>query len=1165
MPDRRRSLSPNTETSFNQNPTESSNKLSNGSLKLKPSTTATANASSIFNQSSTYSPRGRKPERIDNDIDLDGPLLTNFESSDKRKRLSIQGHPPASGIPRSSVFNSSSLPQNKLRSYLIICNDLKTSEEELNNDLEVRVTTKDNYSRSIGTSDVEDFSMSRDVSPFVNLPTAPNSDIITGATRFNENEDDDYDDKVSDGSSVVYNEGALVVQKEFGSLYQDEDGNLVRPPFINLDPRERYQLLQLKRSIELSESLQKRIKYMINPNETTSKRIPGTNKVEISTQTHDFNYLLTKLNFKKRSPPSSFDRSEISRPKKKPKRKGFAMKEFLYDVNEEKPVSSTSSFNGALGSITKPKFNSHPKTQDKSMTQIIPREDEEPSFKTFGNKTGRDRETFGLNNNAKLTLDPEYLEKTSSSSIADIIKLKEPDVVENSKLNKPTTGPSSGFKFDIKKNDFESIINDRKQNQELLAKSKLAKETVPESVKSTEPNQSAKTGLFGSKHVSSEEAPKKKRNFSDSEKEDKPSVPSSVPSFLFGSTNTSKPATPSLFGNKENGSTTPSLFSITNSKSNDAKDATSTTKPLFGKSSTEPESNSEKPKFTFGAPPSSNKPSFTFGKSLDSAEKQTTADSKPSLFGNTFKATDKVESSTTSKPLFSFGSNNTTTTPISSNGSEKKDATPSSTPFAFDKPDTTKDEAKPQETTSLFGGKSKSGTTTPFTFGQKDDKATSDSKEEDKLTSTTKPASTGFIFGAPPKATESSVESKGETNSDAASATTATTTSTTTTPFKFGITNKASTESDEKKAEESATKKFNFVTPSTDKPSTPFSFPSANGSSTSKPAFSLGGIGTTDDKEKKETSSSPAVTQSTSAAPLTTSAFSFSAKKPDSPATSSTGADAAKSLTGSGFKFAAGVTPPSQTVSNKPPSIFNFGAASQPPTTSVFGGFGQPSQPPSSSGGIFGGKSPFGQSTNNAFNQNSNTSGIFGSKTGTTPSTNAFGGMNNPSSTSTPATSNVFGGASTGAGVPTTNVFGSRPTTPAFNFGGSAPTVAPGGFGAAGTKPPLFNFAGSKESTPDPASLFGQQNRSGTSTPFSSGGVGAPNNVFGQPGQPGQQPGLFGGASNNNSFTFGGAPSMPGATGTPAPPVAAPGGMNMPVVTPVPNPRRILQPRSRRR
>lgn len=1164
MPDRKRSLSPNTETSFNnqnynQNSSESSNKLSNGSLKFKPSTTATANESYKSNQSTTYSPRGRKQDQIDNDIDLDGSLLTNFESSDKRKRLSIQGHPPASGIPRSSVYNSESLPQNKLRSYLIICTNLKTSEEELNNDLEVRVTTKDNYNRSIGVSDVEDSSLSRDVSPFVNLPHAPNSDIITGAAKYNDEYDDD---KIGDGGSVVYNEGALVVQKEFGSLYQDEDGNLIRPPFINLDPRERYQLLQLKRSIELSESLQKRIKYMINPNETNGKRIPETNKVEMSTQTHDLNYLSTKLNFKKRSPSLSFDRTEVSRPIKKPKRKGFAMKEFLYDVNEEKPVYSTSSLNGALGSISKPKFNSQPKTQDKSMIQIIPREDEEPSFKTFGNKTGRDRETFGVTNNAKLTLDPEYLKKTSSSSISDIIKLKEPTTLESSKPNKPTTGPSSGFKFDIKKNDFESIINDRKQNQEILAKSKLANETVPENVKSTDLTQSAKTGLFGFKSVPSQEALKKKRNLSDSESDDKPPVPS----FLFGSANTSKPATPSLFGNKEKSSTTTSLFNITNPKSNEDKDTATTKKPLFGKPSTESETKSDKPRFTFGAPASSNKPTFSFGKTPDSAEKEATPNSKPSLFGDAFKASDKTESSTTSKPSFSFGFNNATTTPFSLGGGEKKDTTPSSTPFTLGKTDTTKDDTKPTETTSLFGDKSKSGSTTPFTFGQKDDKAAGDSKEEDKLASTTKPPSTGFTFGAPAKTTESNDGSKGESNNDAASSTTATTTTTTLTPFKFGITNKASTDAEDKKTEEPATKKFNFATPSTDKPSTPFSFPSANDSSTSKPAFSLGGIGTTDNKEKKDTSSSPSITQSTTAPPLTSSTFSFNTKKPDAPATTATtDADAAKSLSNSGFKFAAGVNPPSQTTSNKPPSIFNFGAASRPSATPVFAGFGQPPQPANTTGGAFGGKSPFGQGTNNAFG---NTGGIFGNKTAATPGGNVFGGMNNQSSTSTPATTNVFGGPT--AGAATTNVFGSRPTTPAFNFGGAATTTAapaaaaaPSGFGAIVNKPPLFNFTGSKESTPDPASVFGQQNRSGTSTPFSSGGVGAgapgvAGNVFGQPGQ---QPGIFGGTTNNNSFTFGGAPSAPAASGVPG----VPGGMNMPVVTPAPNPRRILHPRSRRR
>ena len=128
--------------------------------------------------------------------------------------------------------------------------------------------------------------------------------------------------------------------------------------------------------------------------------------------------------------------------------------------------------------------------------------------------------------------------------------------------------------------------------------------------------------------------------------------------------------------------------------------------------------------------------------------------------------------------------------------------------------------------------------------------------------------------------------------------------------------------------------------------------------------------------------------------------------KPDAPATTATtDADAAKSLSNSGFKFAAGVNPPSQTTSNKPPSIFNFGAASQPSATPVFAGFGQPPQPANTSGGAFGGKSSFGQGTNNAFG---NTGGIFGNKTAATPGGNVFGGMNNQSSTSTPATTNVL-------------------------------------------------------------------------------------------------------------------------------------------------------------
>ena len=82
---------------------------------------------------------------------------------------------------------------------------------------------------------------------------------------------------------------------------------------------------------------------------------------------------------------------------------------------------------------------------------------------------------------------------------------------------------------------------------------------------------------------------------------------------------------------------------------------------------------------------------------------------------------------------------------------------------------------------------------------------------------------------------------------------------------------------------------------------------------------------------------------------------------------------------------------------------------------------------------------------------------------------------------------------------------------------------------------------------------------------FSSGGVGAgvagvAGNVFGQPGQ---QPGIFGGTTNNNSFTFGGAlarllPGVPGVPGACQWNEYASDNSSS-------NPRRILHPRSRRR
>ena len=87
---------------------------------------------------------------------------------------------------------------------------------------------------------------------------------------------------------------------------------------------------------------------------------------------------------------------------------------------------------------------------------------------------------------------------------------------------------------------------------------------------------------------------------------------------------------------------------------------------------------------------------------------------------------------------------------------------------------------------------------------------------------------------------------------------------------------------------------------------TPFSFPSANGSSTSKPAFSLVVLEQLITKRRRTHRVHCSITQP-QLPPLTSSTFS-SILKTDAPATTATtDADVAKSLSNSGFKFAAGV------------------------------------------------------------------------------------------------------------------------------------------------------------------------------------------------------------------------------------------------------------------
>ncbi|EMG48065.1 hypothetical protein G210_1438 [Candida maltosa Xu316] len=998
MRERKRSLSPNTETSFSQSqhddPTAPRKPgISSYFSKLKQSlfsSPASNHQQQQQQQQQTPPPQIKSTETdIYTEINIDGPLLNNFKPSEKRRRLSIQGHPSPQGIPRSSIINGQELPRQRVRSYSILYNDVKTNDEELNNDLEVRVTAKEHYGDNL---DVDVDVVSRDFSPFVELPQAPNSDIIMRGL-------DQYTD---DSEQEQEQQGQQQILTEYAPLYQDEYGNLVRPPFINLDPRERYQLLQLKRSLEMTESLQNRIKYMVNPNELVSKKIRGTNKVETSTQTHDVDYLHSKLNFKRKADHSYV---QAQNPKRQKKR-GFYMQDFMYDVKSDEPVASKSSLSGYLGNISKPQFNTQSKSENKLVTQIVPREDEDPVMKKFGEtKTNQSESKSSGGINGELKLDEEYVKK--AESISDIIKLKDTSKVEPVKSS--SVAPSSGFKFNIKKDDFENVIKEKKQNDESIAQSKLVF------------NQPKPDTITEKKDIP--EQAKQKRKLSG---ESKPSV---------------------SFGFKPETKSTPSLSLFGNTCLDKTEPLKENSKPFsFGKPSsttTEPASTSVAPKFSFGKPaepaskPVASGGLFNFGnKTTEEPKKTTESEERPSTTGKfEFNLGNKD-----SKPTFSFG---------------KKDDDDKKPAFSFGKKDETKDDTK-----------------NVFDFGKKDTSLVA-SKESTPTTPTTL-SSTNLKLG----------EQKGENSLFSFSKPTSTTTSNApSSTFSFG--NKETekkTTTDGKEDDGPSKKKSTFETPSTKAFS--FSFDNGSTSTSSKPAFNLST--TSDKKDTGVVTSTPA---STSATPF------GSTPKP------------VTSLSNPNFKFAAGAAPVS--------SGSGSGFTAKPFTTTSFN-FSAPSQPFNGFTGAFGAaqppqqQAPFGQ-PNNSFGQAS----------------------------ASPA-------------------FGSRPTTPVFNFGGSntgtLPLPAP-----MPSKVPQFNFTGSKESTPDPASIFGQSNRSTSSTPFGNGMVNTNNNnMFGQqqpqPQQGGftqQQAPMFGN-SNNNSFTF-------GNTSANGPMV------NGGVPTPVANPRRIIQPRSRRR
>lgn len=664
------------------------------------------------------------------------PLVNNFSSSRKRT-LSIQSLHNNGVVPRSSTLNTN------FGSYTNCYDSLKNENEVLDNDLERRLSTEygnDLVKESMFPSNKPEF-QERDESPMSDL-MKPRPSILS---EINNKENQE--------------KMPIIIEHEFAPLYKDSNGNLVRPPFINLDPRERYHVLQLKRSIQASEALQNRIKYMVNPNETQSKTLQGKNKVETSTQTHDSNYLENSLNF------SSLKRrllakKECSKNKRAKNTKGYFSGEFLYDTIDGDENSKE--LHGYLGAVTKPKFkNNTDINKNGKSTNVQPRKDESQIFNRFSNQNAKSTDDrIGLdksllrNEKVNVSLDSDYVAK--SEKVSDIIKLKADS--SNRSKEKESIQPSSGFKFSINSNDINSIISKKQEDDELVNKHN---EVLNKESENTKPPFS-----FGTSTDKKETSDKPLFSFDSSKSK---SDSANKPAFLIGARDLLNGTTEStLKRGRVSKEDEPSKDNSTNQTSSfgASSDKTEASKPKFafgassekadsykraasfgGLNKTENASDSKKPTFSFGIAPAKSevKPSFSFG----TAENSKGETSKPTFaFGKPSEDMDKnnsdeltAENKDTSKPAFTFGAsaekNEEIAKPLFTFGasSEKKeDVTKPS--FTFGAPTEKKeDSAKPAFTFGAPSEKKDDSSKLAFTFG-----ASTEKKEE-----APKPA---FTFGA---------------------------------------------------------------------------------------------------------------------------------------------------------------------------------------------------------------------------------------------------------------------------------------------------------------------------------------------------------------------------------------------------------------------------------
>lgn len=1077
------------------------------------------------------------------------PLPQVIKSS---KKLSI-----SIAEPRESVSEATPRTQtleNNLGVYQRYFDTIKTAHEDEGNDLERRLSTVYEGPTSLRRSSIYDKHQALNPPPDIarERNTSPMLDLVKQNLG-------------TENSNTVHDNMPLIIEHEFAPLYRDDEGNLVRPPFINLDPRERYHLLQLKRSIEASESLQSRIKYMVDPNETKSAIIPG-NMVETSTQTHDGDYLDKTLNFVKYRKVSHTKKRllQTTRPKNA---RGFFSGEFLYDVEDIADEDTKNKLDGYLGLVGKPSFSKSDATGKlKTTMKTSPDEDtllnKLNKFSSNGGKSVDDR--YGLNNvlingeKPDMTLDSDFVDL--KERISNIIKLN--DHKNDKKVeSKDHIPPSSGFKFEINKNEIESILEKRKDAEK--------PSLLPGSNKTTSDGASSKPMFsFGNKaSILSNEQNSSDRDTSETSGKRK---------LLIGENDTA--AETQKTGRSFNASapsagSEPKLSFSFGGNANKVMLKTEAKLPLFGS-----EKATEKPLFTFAKEKKDETQTDLFdskkrahveeaktlqGSSLGDSKKQT---SPLFSFGSSGKEMDP------SKPSFSFGQKTkegkTSSSlieqqpkeaekPSFSFGEGPKEAKKPSLSFAAkhteaDKPALTFGE-KPkgvEKPTFSFGGSTINPEKSSFSFGKPAEKETTANTSalfgsSDNKKSTPEPSVTFGATGATNASTPAFQFGEGEKP-----------------PFSFGLKKEERPASSEDKSDKPA---FNFGEKKDDKPL--FSFGSGN-------------------KENSPTTEKAETPQPVFGTKESTPAFKFSAEQKDVPS----------------FNFGS-TSKPFDTGASKPAFSFGTVTPSEKPTAPLFGGE-RPSTP--SFGAV--------KATTPSFSTATTAAPSFGTEKPTTP---AFGGpasvfgekkeapkfdfssaskapfsFGNTEKPKMDTHATVFGtttpsGEKTGPSFGTTTpafgkqdpslVFG-KPADPAQVFGGH--TNTPFSFG--GSVPQsTFNF-GQNSATSTPAFSKSTTPQFAFSGNQSNGAIQAPQPSFGQnPGQAqaggfgfGQREatptGVFGagnafGVANSGrnsreatppAFTFGGVASMPNMANLPG---AA--GYTPPVMRPN---RKLAQPRRRR-